>query len=244
VSGWRSSRLRSSRFFVSSDLDDTLKFIGMSAIGGFHAIWWPLVVPIFSRMQLEIQRLGLDRSSVNSAPVRTAELRPRRASDYLRPWMRALPIAIGAAGVAVVTWRLAVHPPAQVRFWIMAVAFTLSGLFFLVAWSMWVRREILQPYLADGPAENAQDRIASAESLRRFRVSMIYWLQIAAASFFFFVAYLVIETGRGAVPERIIGIIGGIGGTTLGLAGAILGSVAGIWAHRVQRGTVHPRQSA
>ncbi len=229
---------------VSTDRNEVLKFLAISAIGGFHAIWWPFVVPIFSRMQLELQRLGLSRTTFPAGPVRTAELKPRRASNYLRPWMRALPVAVGSAGVGAITWRLALHPPSEVRFWIMIGAFTMSGVFFLFAWSLWVRREISQSYLADAPSASARDRIASAESLRRYRVSTIYWLQIAAALFFFTIAFLIIETDRGVIQERWVGIIGGVGGGVLGVAGAVLGFIAGIWAHRIQRRASPPRQSA
>ena len=117
----------------------------------------------------------------------------------------------------------------------MAITFTLSALFFIVAWGLWIRREISQSYPADGPAESAEDRIASVESVRRFRIQIIYWLQIAASVLFFSAAALVIEIDRGAISERTVGFVGGIGGAVIGTAGGVLGTMASIRAHRAQR---------
>ncbi len=214
---------------------DVVKSFGFSAIVGFHVIWWPFVVPVFRRAEQVLQSRGLERSSVNAAPVRTAALKPRRASDYLTGWMRLLPAELGFFGVLVLWWRLMAHPPTQPRIWFMVITFAGSALFFLIAWSAWVRREVSTSYLADGTAEAAPDALKSAEALRRFRIYIIHWMQLIGALFFFFAAILCVELDRGAISERTLGIIGGVGGSLIGLAGGVLGMIAGTWAHRVRR---------
>ena len=217
--------------------DNVIKFIGMSAIMGFHLIWWPFVVPIFRKMEEELRSRGLERSPANAAPTRTARLQPRRASEYLSPWMRALPVEVGIAGIILVMWRLLADPPSQVLIWILSVVFSVNAMFFLIVWSFWVRREVSQSYLADGPAEDAERQIAAAESVRRFRVGVIYWLQIVATALCFTVAVLAIESDHGAISGKTLAIVGGVGGTIVGVAGGVLGIIASVRQHRAQRTT-------
>jgi hypothetical protein len=206
-----------------------------AAIIGFHLIWWPFVVPVFRRLELELKSRGVERSRETAGPTRTATLAPRVVGSYLNPWMRLLPVFVAAGGVSAVTWRTAMYPPSEPRFWFMVLTFAASALFFWIAWSIWVRKEISASYPVDGPAKSAPDRIAAAESMRRFRVLGIYWFQVAASVFFFAAAVLCIEVDRGAIAESTVGIFGGVGGTLLGVAGGVFGTIAGVRMHRVMR---------
>jgi hypothetical protein len=220
---------------VSRGSADVLRFIGFSSIMGFHLIWWPFVVPVFRRMESELKRRGLQRSAQAAGPVRTAQLRPRRASEYLSPWMNAFPVGITVAGVATLTWRLALYPPAEMRIWVLSTVFGTSAVVFWATWSAWVRKEIAMSYPVDEAGELAEAQIAALESLRRFRVLGIYWLQIAASAFFFAAAILCVEVGRGAISEVAVGVFGGVAGSVLGIAGGVFGTIASIRMHRALR---------
>jgi hypothetical protein len=206
-----------------------------AGILGFHAIWWPFVVPVFRTMERELETRGLTRTQQGAGPKRSAALTPRRIEEYLPGWMRGLAFAVGAAGIGGLTWRLALHTPEQIRLNVMIVTFSLSGVFLLVAWGWWIRREMAAPYVADGAPENATARMAEAESLRRFRMRGICALQIAGAATFFAFAIACVELDRGAISERALGIAGGIAGTLVGTAGAVFGAVAGIRTQRAMR---------
>ena len=155
---------------VSSSLERALYVISYSTIVGFHLIWWPFVVPVFRAVEKELKNRGIERTSENVAPVRTAQLRPRRASDYLAPWMTYLPIAVVISGLGVVAWRLATYSPGEARVWILSITFAVSGLLFWILWSLWVRREIAVSYPAGDAEDSASRQIAAAEAVCRFRV--------------------------------------------------------------------------
>src|SRR5690606_3986421 len=106
---------------------------------------------------------------------------------------------------------------------------------FLTLWGIWLRYEIAQPYPADGDGEAARAAIEAAESLRRFRITGIFWLRLIATAVVFGVAWLSIEQARGALTGPQLGLYGAIAGTIVGTLGAVFGVYAGIRAHRANR---------
>jgi len=220
---------------ISGGAEAVLSGIASLSIFAFHAIWWPFVMPLFTALDRELKRQGIERSTDALRPTRTATLTPRRPAEYLPMWMRLLPLAIGVSGVGGMLWRASVHAPEEPRTVLLMTVFGLSGLFFLVVWTFWIRREIATSYVMDDPLEGARDRIESAEALRRFRVRGISILQSAAAAAFFAAAIASLEAEHGAISEQQLGIAGGIIGTAVGIAGGVFGTMASLRAHRVQR---------
>ncbi len=219
----------------SSGSREIVAHAGQIAIFVFHVIWWPFVVPIFRLMEHELQSRGIERNHRATGSTRTASLKPRTAQDYLPAWMQPVSVLVGVAGVGGLIWQLVVHPPEQIRTMLLAGTFALSGLFLLIAWGWWIRRELSVSYVADGPAETAPNQIEAIEALRTFRVRGLGLLQIIGTATFFGFAMAVIETEYGTLSERTLGIYGGIVGTLVGVAGGVFGTIASIRMHHAMR---------
>jgi hypothetical protein len=129
--------------------------------------------------------------------------------------------------VAIFLWALA-RPPAEPRHLFGATVFAAFGLVLIVAQHLWIRMEVAQSYPLVWEGRAAKECEEAAESLRRFRVWSVYWLELIAAAVFFGAALLFLEVGRGALKEATAGMIGGIVGTVIGCCGAVFGGAAGI----------------
>lgn len=197
----------------------------------FHGQAWPFVLPLFNRLEQQIVKTVGAESTVPDS-VRTASLTPRRFEDYLPRYWAWLIAVFALSGVFVAGIAIVQVGAMETRFPVMAGSFVCIGLLELGLFTMVIRTEVSSTATYGGLSQEA------AESFRQFRVRGFFWMLIAMSVVFFGCALGCIEVGRGTIPEPNLGILGGVAGSILGLAGAAFGTAASLKANRLRAGGV------
>lgn len=195
-------------------------------LGGFHALWWGMAMPMVREQDAALQRV---RSQAPSDGRRVASLQRRDARLYLPPGLLPLPLVIAAVGCGVLAWRLlaATTPPIGLA---QAVLFASFGLGELFLYRWWLHAEVRAPQRLQGDSPEALEQEWNA--LRRFRVRAVFGMHCVVPAVFLMFAVLLVESSRGAIPGATVGIVGGVVGGLVGLAGAVLGIMADIRQRR------------
>jgi hypothetical protein len=204
---------------------------GGIAFYGFHAIWWPFAFPLMLRLDKSLRAHGVLASPAQTGPVRTASLRARTVSEYLPNWSTPLEVALVVVAITFIGIRAFTAPNLNPTLLASAALFAFCAVVFVVAYAYWIRTELEQSYSWLHETATEQE----IESHRRFRVRVIFYLLIAAATTFFAVSVMVVEVARSTISGATAGLIGGIAGTVLGLGGGIFGTIASFRAARLQR---------
>ena len=201
------------------------------ALGVFHGVWWPFVMPIFQDLDRALRQHGVTAHGGPSSPVRVATLKPRRMIEYLPGWAGACEIAVLLVSATVLATRVITAGSIEPRLAMGAAVFAMTGFITIVAYAFWIRMETQQSYAAFSETATEEE----IESLRRFRVRMVFAGQLLMACTFFIAAGLFIEVARGTIAEPTAGLIGGALGSAVGIAGGIAGTMAGLRAAKLQR---------
>lgn len=198
-----------------------------AVIIGFHVLFWPFVFPVVNKVERLVSEN--ERGGNTQPSVRTASLNPRRLNGFLPQYAALLAVVIVLSGLFVAFAALMQIGEIEARFVIIAVALTAFGVFELLVLAFFMRFEVetAAPYAGLTPA--------AAEELRRFRVSGFFWMLVATSVLSFACALGCIEVGHGTIPEPNLGIIGGIAGSLVGLAGAAFGIAASLKANRLRQ---------
>jgi hypothetical protein len=202
-------------------------------IGAFHLLWWPIAV----RVHAEATRVGMGKAPCSpfGSPgnVRMASLKPRRVSDYLSPTARAVPPLIGITALAL-TGRRFLTTASGVALSPQCWLFTAVGVLIIVAYGFWIRREVAAPQALAGEGDALERYYEEVEANRRFRVRCVFALQVVFSSLFFASGYFSIIVAQGKLSGARLGLFGGLGGSVVGLLGAICGIVGSARMRRIE----------
>jgi len=201
------------------------------ALGVFHGVWWPFAMPIFHALDRALREHGVTTEGTPTSPVRTATLKPRRVFEYLPSWSGVSELALLLVGATVLLTRVLTAEIIEPRLAMGAALFAMTGLITIVAYAFWIRMETQQSYSTFSESATEEE----LESLRRFRIRLVFAGQLLMAGAFLVAAGLFIEVARGTIAEPTAGVIGGVLGSAVGIAGGIAGTMAGLRAAKLQR---------
>lgn len=185
---------------------------------GFHAIWWPLAMPILRQLDTLLEEADVLEPLQPNTPTRSARLQVRHVSDYLPGFAIPMAIALGLFGpLALAVWILS-QPLNEPRFLAMTLTFAGAGVLTLLLMFPLLRtcisaRVVLAP--GQDPAE--------ADRLRRYRVRWGYGSGVGVSMIMMATAAVTVLVDRGLVAERAFAIVGGTTGCLFGLLGGFIG---------------------
>lgn len=207
--------------------------LSLGMLFGFHLLWWPFSMPLIVRHQRLARGLGELSSLGHDRPVRHARLVRRSVRNDLPPALLRLPGIL--CGIGVLGFLIRLFTLGNLDLSVGApVGFVGAGLLVSLVHALWIRKEIEAPEALTGQGDAADEYAREVESLRRFRLRGISWLQAAMSLLFFTVAFLELEVAAGNLPAGVRGLVGGLGGSLVGLLGGGFGMFAGLRGTRLQ----------
>ncbi len=220
-------------------------------IGGmvvFHVVWWPCAFPLLNhgrpgRKGDAAAAPGPD-SALDPAPDaaspdeprrRVASLRDRPRSSYLSPVWWVLPIGVFTITLAEIVRAVVTGPtlPSSGAT-LHLVLEPLGAVGILIGYGWWAHHSAGTPQdlsQADDPAALE----AAYDDFRRFIVRGVFALMTAMVLLLMGSAVAVAHAPASGFSGATLGMLGGVGGTVVGLAGAAFGTLADVKRLRIRK---------
>lgn len=192
----------------------------VASLAAFHVGWWVGAAPLHRRGRAEADAPHDGRPTSR----RVASLAPRDPERLLPATAWIVPTAAVALSAVLIVAAFVGGRLSAERSMLVA-AMWCGGLSFLLAWGLWARAQSRAPQdLSLAPDAAEVDRAYAA--YRRFMVRSVWAGATLASGLFAAIAAAAAWTGDDPASGPLLGWVGGVGGSLVGVAGAVFGAVA------------------